>query len=573
MMRIDVAARLRGARGRVRALFLLAIVGALTTGPVAGTAMAQVVARTVNVNCGLGQKINAALRRQIAGQGLIVNITDVCTENVSIITDGVILRAAAPGAGIHAADPTGNAVFIDGGRRIELEGLAISGGARGVVAYRGASVEIDTCTIQGASINGISSSYGATTFVDNSTVRNNGSDGVLAANQGTVVVTNSTISNNGGSGVTAVRNSHARVGQNFNSTAFGPVTVRDNASNGITITDASAGIVNQTTSRNNSANGIFVGRSSYGEIGGTVVGGVTGTNTIDLNHNSGIHVEGAHAIILGATLTSNTLRGISFFNGASGRIGIRSNDSAYVANTITGNGGSGIEISDGASALIGGNTISGNGTSASGNRFGIGVFGGAAQLAGSNLIENHPQTGLFVSRGGNVFVGARHGSLAFTNTIRNNGIGPNAGGSFGGIFAFQNGVADVRDATIDQNHGFGILSFKGSNISMRNITITGSTAEPATDTFNTGRGVIAAFNAIVRFRENITISGNAGDGIGIFSGSSAEFRNDGIGTKQVINNGVFGVACFGTQVAFSNPANATLLPNPSGGASNCSGWE
>jgi len=566
------ATRIRSNR-RTRQVFLLVLLLALTPALAAGTAMAQLVSRTVNVNCNLGQKIGTALRRQVSGQGLVVNITGVCTENVTIVTDGVTLRAAAPGAAIHAASTDGTAVFIDGGRRVELEGLIVSGGSRAVVAFRGASVEIDTCTLEGSTINGISSSYGATTFLDNSTVRNIGSDGVLAANQGTVVVTNSTISNNGGSGVVAVRNGHIRVGLNFNSTAFGPVTISNNTSNGISIVDSSAGVVQQTISRNNSANGIFVGRGSHGEIGGSVVAGVTATNTVDLNHSSGIQIEGSHAVILGTTLTGNTARGIGFFNGASGRIGIRTNDSAYVGNTISGNGSSGIEISDGASALIGGNTISGNGTSGSGNRFGIGVFGAAAQIAGGNLIEDHPQSGVFVSRGGNAFIGARHGNLAFTNTIRNNGIGPNAGGTFGGIFAFQNGVVDVRDATLDQNHGFGILSFKGSNVSMRNMTITGSTAEPASDTFNTGRGVIASFNAIVRFREGITISGNAGDGIGIFTGSSVEFRSDGIGTKQVLNNGAFGVACFGTQVAFSNPANATLVPNPSGATSNCTGWE
>src|SRR6185436_6837849 len=299
-----------------------------------GTAMAQLVSRTVNVNCNLGQKIGTALRRQVSGQGLVVNITGVCTENVTIVTDGVTLRAAAPGAAIHAASTDGTAVFIDGGRRVELEGLIVSGGSRAVVAFRGASVEIDTCTLEGSTINGISSSYGATTFLDNSTVRNIGSDGVLAANQGTVVVTNSTISNNGGSGVVAVRNGHIRVGLNFNSTAFGPVTISNNTSNGISIVDSSAGVVQQTISRNNSANGIFVGRGSHGEIGGSVVAGVTATNTVDLNHSSGIQIEGSHAVILGTTLTGNTARGIGFFNGASGRIGIRTNDSAYVGNTI-----------------------------------------------------------------------------------------------------------------------------------------------------------------------------------------------------------------------------------------------
>jgi hypothetical protein len=103
--------------------------------------------------------------------------------------------------------------------------------------------------------------------------------------------------------------------------------------------------------------------------------------------------------------------------------------------------------------------------------------------------------------------------------------------------------------------------------------VTGTTAEPG-DTFATGRGVIASFNALLRLRENVTISGNAGDGIALFSGSSAEFRNDGIGAKQVINNGAFGVACFGTQVAFSNPANAILSPNPSGDTNGgCTSWE
>jgi parallel beta-helix repeat protein len=331
-------------------------------------------------------------------------------------------------------------------------------------------------------------------------------------------------------------------------------------------------VVQQTTLQDNGGNGIFVGRGAQGEIGGAVFGGVTGTNTITRS-GRGINVEGGHATILGTTITASIFQGISFFNGANGRIGIRVDDSALVGNTVSGSGGSGIEISTGATAVLGGNTIRDNGTSSTGSRFGLGVFAATASLAGGNLIENHPQSGIFVSRGGVVFVGARHGSLPFTNTIRNNGI--NGNGTYGGLFAFQNGVADVRDATFDQNQGYGVLAFKGSNISMRNVTITGSTAQPG-DTFASGRGVIASLHGIVRLRESFTISGNAGDGIAMQQASSVDLRNDGIGTKQIVNNGGFGVACFGTQSAFGNPGGGIILDatnalGPTNGA--CTGWE
>lgn len=545
-----------------------------------GTARAD----TRTVDCATGRKIATAFRVP-AGRPLTITVRGTCIENVHITRDDVTLQGEA-GATVQAADATRPAILIDAARRVRLLGLTVKGGAGVIVGSPGAIFDVaaragaaGSCVVQGGTRYGIIAHSGSSATVDGCTVQNVDGYGILAVSNSTIVIMNSTVQDNTSTGISATRNSSVMVGVNTSSTAFGPVTVQRNARNGIAISNASTGAIMQTTIDDNGNSGIFVGRASHADIGGT---GVTATNSITRSGHNGVSVESGSATILGTTISLNDQRGVSFFGGATGRIGIRTDDSAYVGNTISENVYSGIEISNGSAATIGGNTVRANGTGTSESRFGIAVHGASAEIAGGNLIENHPRSGIFVSRSGNVVIGARHGSLDPANTIKNNGIGPSAGQAYGGIFAFQDAAVDVRDATITGNRGYGVLAWKGSNVSMRNVTITGTTAEP-NEILGSGRGVAAAFAAKVRLRENITISGNASDGIGIFSGSAVEFRNDGIGTKQVIDNDGYGVFCGGLQVAFSNGTTfpiapvATLSPNDLGETnttgSGCSGWE
>ena len=304
----------------------------------------------VQINCNIGQTINGELAAHATDPTLVLVVKGVCTENVVITRDDVTIRSKPTLlVSIIAADSNQPALRLDGARRIVIDGvmangLTFSGGTVGISASRGSTVEITNCVVTGTSQNGIISALGSSVSVDGCTVSGNTGNGVVAANTAALGITNSTVSNNGMSGIVGVRGSMLRVGQDLaGSLTVRPVTVSGNGSNGIAITESSAGNIVGGTVSQNTATGIFVGRGSSGQIGlgsNGLTGGVSITNGL----SNGISVEGGNATIVFNTITGNQLRGIVVSNGGNARIGVTNNNAVFGANTISGNSGDGIGI-------------------------------------------------------------------------------------------------------------------------------------------------------------------------------------------------------------------------------------
>ena len=517
------------------------------------------------VDCGAGGTIAGALASGLK----VITVRGTCTENVTITQDDVTIRTdGANFATIQALDPSRPTVLLDGARRLVVDGvfsngITIAGGTNGLNAIRGATVDVTSCVIQSNTSNGVIASYGSTITVDQCLIQNNNGNGGTAANAATLVVTNSTVTANTAIGLLGIRSAHLRVGQDFAGTqTVKAVTITNNGTNGLVITDNSAGIVVGGSVTNNASTGIFVGRGSGAEIGqgsGALIAGVT----VQGNHH-GISMEGANATILDSTVTLNDLTGIIVTNAGSARIGIRNDSSAYSGNTITNNGSNGIHVAIGGSAFIGGNTIAGNGTDATAGlgRFGIGVFQAAATLAGNNTIQGNAASGVF-ARAGSVFIGdPNFGSLPTHNFIGFNG---NSDATRGGIFAFQGGTILVRDATISDNGGAAIQAFENGVIELRASTVTTSTGANGGGPPTTS-GIAANLGSIVRLRDTSSVISPGGDGAQVGTLSSIDIANEAT-PSTVRGNGATGVGvrCSGNS-SLTGP-----LTNVSGTAGQTSG--
>jgi hypothetical protein len=541
----------------------------------AGRADAQpIVLRAVNVNCGQpGQTIAAALRRQVVGGGLVVNITGTCNEHVDIFRDDVILRGAAAGATIHGPTTADSTVFIDGAKRVHLQDLTITGGSDGVNGTRGASFFLENVTVQGALRLGVVVSTGTSVIISGSVIRQSGSNGVTASQTSALTITNSTVEGNG-AGIVAVRSSYLRVGQDAASSQTpGPVIVQNNTGGGITVSESSSANILAATVQNNGGNGIYVGRSSHADIG---IGSfnLVAANTIMNNGagSSGILVEGASANIVGNTITGNGT-GVQFINGGNGRLGIRP-DTIYLGNTISSNQFSGLNINSGSTAVIGANVISANGAAGTvGARFGIFVSQGAANLIGQNTIENHADSGIFV-RQGSLFLGNGFGSLDTTgNLIRNNGTGAEAASNRSGIFLFEGATAELRSVTLSGNTFANLQMFLGGVVDVRSSTL--SDPIPAPVGSPGGFNIIVGTRGTARVGLGTTMSGAPGDAVSLNNGAAFEIRNDVATT--ISGSGGLPINCFGDEVSIVIPTTGAvpIFTGNAGGdtpSSNCTGF-
>ncbi len=487
---------------------------------------------------------------------MTITVYGTCTENVTITRDDVVIQGSGS-AGVTAASSTSPVIRLDGARRIRITGLTLTGGDSGVQGSRGSTFDVSSCVVQGGARFGVLASNGSIGTVDGCVVAGSGGQGVIAANESAIYVTNSTVENHAAQGVSAVRASHVRVGQDINASGvLKAVTVRFNGSNGISITDSSAGIVVGGTVHDNGNSGIFVGRASTAQIG---IGsfGLTAGVTVQNNTRHGIAVESSQATILGSTITANDLTGIIVSNAAGARIGITDGNTAYVGNTISNNGSNGIHVVGSSSAFIGGNTVTGNGTTVGAGlgRNGIGVFSGSVHLAGANVIANNAGTGVFVSRNSGAFIGDPNFGLPVTGTSANQIAGNGAldPSSKGGVFAFEGGSVEIRDAVVSGNFGGGILAFMGGIAEVRRTNVTGSVNQQAgpnqlTD-FNGGHGVLAGMHSVVRLRGPLVVTGNQGVGVRVYNASGLEFRNE-LGAPQVNDNTLGGLDCGGGEASF-----------------------
>lgn len=251
--------------------------------------------------------------------------------------------------------------------------------------------------------------------------------------------------------------------------------------NGITAAGAARLMVRNCTVQNAGNNGI-----SFFQGSGTVDGCVIQQNTVA----NGVRVESGAVTVINSTIAGNG-GGVTVTNGGSARIGVTDTGSPG-PNTIQGNVRGGVTVDLGASAIVTGNTISGNGVTG-GFSGGVAVTGGStAQLSG-NLITQNAGAGVLVIAS-TITIGASTGDTISAN-------GPSGDGNQGGVFAFLGSSVTIRNSQIVQNTGRGVW-LQGRSMG----TISGGAIQN-----NTGFGIFLEFGAgLTLFGSPATITGNGG---------------------------------------------------------------
>lgn len=542
----------------------LGITGMLATLTVTAPAAAQV--KKATVKCALGQSVAQALIGVPPGNPILITVVGACTENVVIVVDDVTLEGDAGGGSIAAADAARATILIEGARRVVIDGLRVTGGTGGIVGRRGATFDVTNSVIESNTRWGVLASYAATGTVDSSTVKENVGFGAVAANGASLVITNSSVQDNTDTGILAIRGGFVRVGQDADASPVAlPVTVSGNGGNGVAALERASAVVLGGSIVNNARSGVTVTGGADAQIG--VSGGFVAGTLVQNNAGTGVYVEGGTATILGSTISGNTRDGVTVAAAGHARIGIKSDSSAYAGNTISGNRESGVLVTSSASAYLGGNVISANGTNvASTRRFGITVAGASsATLIGNNTVQNHPGAGVFALRSSSVRVGDEGFGLPTANTITGNGA--TVTDVRGGVYAFLGSTAEIRGgATITGNMGAGVLAFEQSIVDIRNTTISSNLF--GSSGFFGGHGINVTLGSLARIRDGALIGTNGGDGIQVAQDSAVSFA----GSFSVTGNSGAGLRCTDVESSATSIGAGSISGNAGGNVVGCTGF-
>ncbi len=227
----------------------------------------QAKADVLKVNCDNGKKIQKKLDLAVSGD--VIKVRGTCSENITIITSSITLKAASAGATLDGPDSTTATILVIG-RNVTIKGFdSISGGANVILVVSRASAIIENNTIENGTFNGIVVNRGAVARIIDNTIQNNTFDGIRVG-----------------------ENSVARIGFLFGSdTVARPNTIQGNGDDGIDVRRSSSARIVGNNINNNTDDGINVRRVSHADIS---------DNDIDNNGDEGIFVHENSGVNLGS---------------------------------------------------------------------------------------------------------------------------------------------------------------------------------------------------------------------------------------------------------------------------------
>ena len=232
--------------------FTVAMIAILTL-----AANANAVTRTVN--CDKGQTIQAALEKgQGSAESLVINVSGICKEYVSITRDDVSIY------GNNNATIEGT-IEVLGGMRILVDGMTLNGPDIGLHVF-GGHAELRDTYVTGNSY-GIAVNRNSFLSIFDSNISNNTSDGLHVIVGSTVEIHNTDILNNIGNGIEIDRHSNADIRDGCK------ISGNDN---GVRMYLHSSAFITETEISNNRSNGILMDNDS----------GVIGFGPITISGNS-----------------------------------------------------------------------------------------------------------------------------------------------------------------------------------------------------------------------------------------------------------------------------------------------
>lgn len=272
-----------------------------------------------------------------AAPGDVINVaTGTYTETLTINNKALTIQGAGSGMTTINGVSGSDTLTIDGSKGVIISGVTIQKGGNGILAIRGAVVEVADAVVQDTTERGILIRENATARLTNVTVQRSGIDGIQAILSSSIVFSGTIVSSNN------IRDGFYIVGNSSALFSGATVTVNANSRNGITVSNSA---------------GLLVDGSSI-----TIQNGLGSTN----NNGKGIRVN----------------IGSSFH--------LQNNSSLLIEN----NGLDGIGVGFGSSFLTEGSTSL---TVRSAKRVGIDIYANSSvSLSGTVLVENSASFGVAV---------------------------------------------------------------------------------------------------------------------------------------------------------------------------------
>lgn len=363
----------------------------------------------VTVDCSAGQTLTNALSQEPL-RPLNVALRGLCNENITITRNDVTLYGDAPGSGISGVDPTRDVILIDVARRVVIENLTVTGGKNGIVGARGSSFAVRNSTIQNSigtltSVSdgtGVKAQQNSQVVIHGNVIENHPINGIWLEGSDATITAN-TIRQIGDTGISMGNGASARIGLTDDEAAAGNI-IQSSTVDGISMFDSSSALLYGNTIEQNRGAGISAIRNSSLRMLGlnTIRSNGVGISLIDShlrtgrgsfritpnqevisqNTSTGIFADANSVLDLreGLTIANNApgfgillqhgsrarMRGTTVSNNNSGGILLQFGSSVQFLfppnpqNTITGNGGFGLNCVDPESSFIGGFTGGGN---------------------------------------------------------------------------------------------------------------------------------------------------------------------------------------------------------------------
>ena len=448
-----------------------------------GVRTAAAASATINVPANvptIQQAIDAAKSGDIinVAAGTYTGALTINNKAVTIQGAGktVTILSGASGADILTIDGCGCGVVV-------VSGVTLQGGQNGILARRGAVVEVTDVVVQNAAAKGI-------IIDENSTAR----------------LTNVTVQGCGNHGIQAFRNSSISF---FGTIASNNNLAADGTGDGISILDSSSAYFSSATvtANGNGCRGISINNSSVLKSDGSFITVKNGGNCNNTGDGCGIHASKGSSIALqnGSSLLSDS-------NGYDGvRLGYNSSFD-----------------------LAGGSmTVSNN------KRRGLNIWGGAdVELNGTVLVENNAGYGVNLTEGANLSI------YGGTTTISNNvdvGIGmQQATLTVGGTLTVSGTTGAGYGFALNQSSVWVTGSLKVQNNAVYGIAL-GDTSQvtlyffPSHNTAviqNNGTGIYAVNGSGITVGSLVTIKGNTVKDINLIFGSRLSINGNYYGTIQ-----------------------------------------
>jgi hypothetical protein len=255
----------------------------------------------VDVNCGAGETIASALGQAVGRRELmVIRVSGVCTENVNVARGRISMVAAAPGAGIQAANPNQPVIQFGMGYSkdgyLSLNGLTITGGRPGISVGLDNMLFVNGCTIAGNPGGGIAVGTSSLARISGTVVENNGGDAVSGSGDAQVLLGGGSIIRNNTGHALRLQNASAELGGGVQITGNGAgigsvglyagsrlrfgATLSNNARGIFAVAGSQVWLENGAVITGNNGNGIAL-------VDTSVIGKLRTTTNVVITNNNG----------------------------------------------------------------------------------------------------------------------------------------------------------------------------------------------------------------------------------------------------------------------------------------------